>query len=37
MALKLEGNEETSFFGGFDGHGGTYTSEFWYVSFLKFE
>ena len=24
-------------FGVFDGHGGTYTSEFWYVSFLKYE
>lgn len=30
MSIKLEGNEDSSFFGVFDGHGGTYTSEFWY-------
>lgn len=32
---KLEGNEETGFFGVFDGHGGTYSSEYWYVSVLS--
>lgn len=26
---RLQGNEQTAFYGVFDGHGGTYTSEFW--------
>ena len=29
MIPKLEGNEETAFYGVFDGHGGTYSSEYW--------
>ncbi|KAK8829650.1 phosphatase 1B [Blastocystis sp. ATCC 50177/Nand II] len=28
ICTSLEGNEETAFYGVFDGHGGTYTSEF---------
>lgn len=31
ICTSLEGNEQTAFFGVFDGHGGTYTSEYWYV------
>ena len=31
ICTSLEGNEETAFYGVFDGHGGTYTSEFWFV------
>lgn len=29
MCPKLDGNEETAFYGVFDGHGGTYSSEYW--------
>lgn len=36
MSIKLEGNEDASFFGVFDGHGGTYTSEFWYTFVVVF-
>ena len=31
ICTSLEGKEQTAFFGVFDGHGGTYTSEYWYV------
>lgn len=30
ICTALEGNEETAFYGVFDGHGGTYTSEYWF-------
>lgn len=31
ICTSLKGNDETAFYGVFDGHGGTYTSEFWFA------
>ena len=30
IQIGIDGNEDVSFFGVFDGHGGSYTSEYWY-------